>query len=50
MIPRAAYGIYDDNAGTFAYHRVRYDVQRTQRAILRAGLPERFATRLGHGA
>ena len=47
--PRASYAIYDDVEHTWEAHRVEYDVQAAQRAILDAGLPPRHAQRLGEG-
>ncbi len=43
--PRAAYGILDMSAGTFSFHRVKYDVTGTVRAIHRSGLPSSLARR-----
>jgi diadenosine tetraphosphatase ApaH/serine/threonine PP2A family protein phosphatase len=47
--PRAAYGIYDDEATTIFLHRVSYPVDRAQRRILTAGLPASLANRLAVG-
>ena len=47
--PRAAYLIYDTDAGTLAWYRVPYPVETTQERILQAGLPERLARRLAVG-
>jgi predicted phosphodiesterase len=47
--PRAAYLIYDVDAGTLTWHRVEYPVRTTQERILQAGLPERLARRLALG-
>jgi predicted phosphodiesterase len=47
--PRAAYVIYDDEAGTLSYHRLPYDVAETQRRMRDAGLPERLVQRLEYG-
>ena len=47
--PRAAYLLLDFEAGTAAFRRVEYDVERTQKEIREAGLPEALAERLGHG-
>lgn len=46
---RAAYALYDDVAKTIAYHRVPYDLSRSQGRILMANLPERLAVRLREG-
>ncbi len=45
----ASYGLWDTSAGSFEWRRVPYDRQGAQRAILKAGLPERFAARLDFG-
>jgi len=51
--PDAAYAILEigDGAGggTIAFHRVRYDVDRTQRLMRELGLPARLAERLSYG-
>jgi diadenosine tetraphosphatase ApaH/serine/threonine PP2A family protein phosphatase len=47
--PRAAYLIYDADAGTLTWHRIAYPVRVTQERILQAGLPERLARRLAAG-
>jgi len=47
--PRAAYAIYDDDAGTVRLRRVEYDVAAAQRKIREAGLPFRNALRLAAG-
>ncbi len=47
--PRAAYGIWDTEAGTVTLHRVPYDVETARREILEAGLPERLGNRLLEG-
>jgi len=47
--PRAAYVIYDLDAGTIELRRLEYDIPTTQRKILAAGLPERLAERLEYG-
>jgi diadenosine tetraphosphatase ApaH/serine/threonine PP2A family protein phosphatase len=46
---RAAFAIYDTNAGEITYHRVPYDLTAAQGRILMAGLPERLAARLREG-
>jgi len=48
-LPTASYGIWDLEAGTFEFRRVRYDIKGAQRAIKKAKLPERFALRLETG-
>jgi diadenosine tetraphosphatase ApaH/serine/threonine PP2A family protein phosphatase len=47
--PRAAYGIYDDAAGSVRLVRVTYAVDAAQRRILSAGLPASLANRLAVG-
>jgi diadenosine tetraphosphatase ApaH/serine/threonine PP2A family protein phosphatase len=47
--PDASYGVWDTQAGTFEFRRVAYDRAGAQRAILDAGLPDRFAHRLEFG-
>lgn len=46
---RAAFAIFDDDDLRWTWYRLAYDVSKTQRSILRAGLPERLATRLRYG-
>ncbi len=48
--PLAAYGLYDDDVREFLLRRVPYDISRTQRKILQAGLPSSLAHRLAQGA
>ncbi len=47
--PRAAYAVFDPNARTVEWRRVEYDVTKTVKKILKAGLPERNAQRLYKG-
>jgi len=47
--PRACYGIFDDEARTFAYHRVSYDISITAQRLVAAGLEPHFAERLFEG-
>ena len=47
--PRAAYGILDPEEGTWQVKRVKYNVAATQKAIQKAGLPEKLCKRLGEG-
>jgi diadenosine tetraphosphatase ApaH/serine/threonine PP2A family protein phosphatase len=47
--PRAAYLLLDLDAGHASFRRVEYDVERTQREIREAGLPELLAARLELG-
>ena len=44
--PRAAYGIYDDEAGTIEVFRLDYDVGAAAKKIKEAGLPSILADRL----
>jgi diadenosine tetraphosphatase ApaH/serine/threonine PP2A family protein phosphatase len=46
---RAAYMIVDTTGSTATWRRVGYDIERTQQAILAAGLPASLATRLADG-
>jgi diadenosine tetraphosphatase ApaH/serine/threonine PP2A family protein phosphatase len=46
---RSAYAIYDTETRRVIYQRVLYDVERSQRKILRAGLPPALAERLTFG-
>lgn len=48
--PRAAYAVYDTVSRLVSLRRAPYDVNATQRKVLRAGLPEMLATRLWVGA
>ncbi len=48
-LPTASYGVWDVEAKTFEFRRVRYDIKGAQRAIRKARLPERFALRLESG-
>jgi diadenosine tetraphosphatase ApaH/serine/threonine PP2A family protein phosphatase len=47
--PDASYGVWDTDADTIEFRRVPYDREAAKRAILEAGLPRRFATRLDFG-
>ncbi len=46
---RAAYAIYDTEAQTVGFHRVEYEIARTQAAMAEAGLPRSLIERLGRG-
>ncbi|RRA48132.1 metallophosphoesterase [Acidipila sp. EB88] len=46
---RAAFAIYDTERHTVLFCRVPYDLRSAQDAILRAGLPDRLASRLRDG-
>jgi predicted phosphodiesterase len=47
--PRAAYAIYDSDAGVVTLRRAAYPVERAQEKILAAGLPRGLAHRLATG-
>jgi diadenosine tetraphosphatase ApaH/serine/threonine PP2A family protein phosphatase len=47
--PRAAYAIFDREAGTVQLRRLPYDIERTQAKIIAAGLPLKLAERLSLG-
>jgi diadenosine tetraphosphatase ApaH/serine/threonine PP2A family protein phosphatase len=47
--PRASYGILDPEEQTWEIHRVAYDIKATQKAIEKAGLPEKLCKRLAEG-
>ncbi len=47
--PRAAYALLDVEQAQWRFCRVRYDVEITQAAMRKAGLPERLITRLAYG-
>ena len=47
--PRAAWLVYDTSQATVEMRRVDYPIERTQRAIAAAGLPEVLGLRLGLG-
>lgn len=47
--PRAAYAVYDDEAGTIEMHRVDYDIEKASEKIIKAGLPPPLAQRLSYG-
>ena len=46
---RACYAIYDLDQKRVSFRRVEYDIARTQRKILSAGLPEMLAERIAEG-
>jgi len=46
--PRAAFMIYDTETGC-EFYRVKYDFQKTQEKIIKAGLPQYLAIRLAFG-
>ncbi|MGC9941710.1 MAG: metallophosphoesterase family protein [Verrucomicrobiota bacterium] len=47
--PKAAYVVYDMDAGTIELRRLEYDIAAAQAKIREAGLPERLAERLAYG-
>jgi putative phosphoesterase len=47
--PLTSFAIYDSDTGVVTFHRLSYQVQRTQRKILKAGLPRPLADRLAIG-
>ena len=47
--PRAAYLVLDLDARTVTWRRLDYDIERTQRAVIEAGLPRSLALRLRDG-
>jgi diadenosine tetraphosphatase ApaH/serine/threonine PP2A family protein phosphatase len=47
--PRAAYVLYDTELRTIAFRRAAYDVEKAQRKIREAGLPDLLARRLATG-
>ncbi len=46
---RAAYAVYDSERNTVLFGRVPYDIRTAQESIVRAGLPDRLASRLRDG-
>jgi len=46
---RAAFAVYDTERHLVEFHRVPYDLRTAQENIVRAGLPDRLATRLRDG-
>ena len=47
--PRAAWLLLDTEARTASFHRIAYDVEKTQADMREKGLPEGLAQRLAHG-
>ncbi len=47
--PRAAYAVYDTEAGELFFSRVEYDVNATQKLMMEAGLPRWLIERLPQG-
>ena len=48
--PRAAYVIYAPDERLVTYYRIGYDIEKAQRKIIQAGLPQSLALRLGTGS
>lgn len=48
--PEASFALFDSGKRTVQFFRVPYAVEKTQAAILKAGLPRILAERLSHGA
>ncbi len=46
---RAAFAVYDTERRVIEFHRVPYDLRTAQESIVRAGLPDRLASRLRDG-
>ena len=46
---KATYVIFDDKTNNIDIKEVSYDIDRTCKAIIEAGLPSIFAWRLNHG-
>ncbi|MFH1486260.1 MAG: metallophosphoesterase family protein, partial [Chloroflexota bacterium] len=47
--PRAAYAIYNSTENSIYHYRVPYDIEETQRKMIRWGLPISLANRLTYG-
>ena len=47
--PRAAYALYDADAGEILFTRVEYDISATQKLMMEAGLPRWLIERLSQG-
>ena len=47
--PAAAFALMDTEQGVVEFRRVRYDIDRTQRLMRQADLPQRLAERLSYG-
>lgn len=47
--PRAAYALLDEEAMTFTFHRVAYNIVETQRRMRTHGMPARLIDRLAQG-
>ncbi|MBC7927588.1 MAG: metallophosphoesterase family protein [Bryobacteraceae bacterium] len=47
--PRAAWALFDSGSGVLSFHRAEYDISKTFRRILDAGLPDALGLRLYRG-
>lgn len=47
--PRAAYAVLDTDSNTVRFHRVVYEIQKTQRQMVECGLPPALIRRLEYG-
>ncbi|MCL4534749.1 MAG: metallophosphatase family protein, partial [Bacteroidetes bacterium] len=47
--PRAAYAVYDSDAGTLEWRRVAYQIEVTQRKMREVGLPDQLIERIAFG-
>ena len=47
--PRAAYALYDTDAGVVTFYRIEYDISATQRAMKKTELPRWLSERLSEG-
>jgi diadenosine tetraphosphatase ApaH/serine/threonine PP2A family protein phosphatase len=47
--PRTCYALLDTDARRLSFHRIEYDIARTQRKMRLAGLPEYLIERLARG-
>ena len=46
---KSCYGIFDSDAGNFSYHRVAYNIEKTQAKMKKIRMPEFLITRLEDG-
>ena len=49
-VPTASFGLFDEFSLQYEHCRVEYPIEKTQMKIIKAGLPERLATRIAIGA
>jgi len=47
--PKSCYGIFDSDAGEFSYHRVEYNIEKTQAKMKKIKMPEFLISRLADG-